>query len=450
MTAGSALPPRPPDARVRLLATNDLLATVAPLPAGPGRAGTVDGVAGLLELESRRGPAVWLDAGDFTGGPLWSLTGRRDWALVADLPIGAAAAGNHEFDEGTDAARSGAGALAFPLLCANADAGLAPTRLIDTAAGVVGVIGLTHPQVHRLAPGPEPVGDPAGLVRDHARRLREAGADWIVVLQHDGVEWWPETSRPGVRSSRWLDDIRGWSSHADVVLGGHTLGRWSGRLGSTVVGHAHPFAASVLVVDLTTSGAVPAGFAAVAPAAPGSDVRRAAAEHLAAAAAERIGTNPTPLTSVPGAGPYLPSVVADAFRSTGRADAAFVPPHAFFTQAPVDGAGAALAAGPVSELDLHRLFPFPDDAVIVARIDAGELGRLRRAHDQRTDPRTPGNDHLWWNWSRTPAGVSDPKENPHTVALLEHVRPLAESWLGRPLAVDDRFSARDAMRGYFR
>lgn len=450
MTAGSTLPPRPPEVRVRLLATNDLLASVAPLPAGHGRSGTVDGVAGLLEQESRRGPTLWLDSGDFTGGPLWSLTGRRDWALLADLPIGAAAAGNHEFDEGTAAARAGAEALAFPLLCANAAAGLAPARLIGTAAGAVGVIGLTHPHVHRLAPGPEPVGDPADVVRAHATRLRAAGADWIVVLQHDGVEWWPEAPRAGVRSSRWLDDLLGWSTHADAVLGGHTLGRWAGRLGSTVVGHAHPFAESVLVVDLTTSGAVPAGFAAVPPAAPGSHVRRGAAERLAVAAAERVGTIPAALTSVPGAGEYLPSAVADAFRTAAGADAAFVPPHAFFTQAPVDGTVAALAAGPVSELDLHRLFPFPDDSVIVAGIEAGELGRLRRAHDERTDPRTPGNDHLWWNWSRTPAGVSDPKENPHTVALLEHVRPLAESWLGRPLTVEDRFSARDAMRGYFR
>ncbi|WP_116947362.1 metallophosphoesterase [Jiangella endophytica] len=423
------------------------------MPTSHGRAGTVDGIVDVLDQESRRGPVLWLDAGDFTGGPLWSLTGRRDWALVADLPIGAAAAGNHEFDEGIEAAQAGADAVSFPLLCADADAGLPSTRLIGTAAGIVGVIGLTHPQVHRLAPGPTPAGDPAGIVRGHAQQLREAGADWIVVLQHDGVRWWPDTSRPsraGVRSDRWIGDIRGWSSSADAVLGGHTLGRWAGRHGTTVVGHAHPFAASLLVVDLTTSGATPAGFVAVPPSAPGSAPRRTAAERLAAASAERIGTNPTALTSVPGAGGYLPSVVADAFRSTDRADSAFVPPHAFFTQAPVDGASAALAAGAVSELDVHRLFPFPDDAVAVVGIEAGDLGRLRQAHDRRTDPRASDNDHLWWNWSRTPAGVSNLKENPHTVAMLEHVRPLAETWLGRQLTVEDRFSARDAIRGFFR
>jgi 2',3'-cyclic-nucleotide 2'-phosphodiesterase (5'-nucleotidase family) len=172
------LPPPLPGTELRILATSDLGAAVTPARTSFGEAGTCAGVAALLERE--RGPAIWLDVGDLVvGHASYPLLGERPWAEVAELPIAAAAAGNHEFDDGVEALLAAAPRLSFPLLCANADVGLPATATLDG----VGVIGLTHRSV-------APVD--AEQVVELARELRSGGARWVVALLHDGVEWWPE------------------------------------------------------------------------------------------------------------------------------------------------------------------------------------------------------------------------------------------------------------------
>jgi Calcineurin-like phosphoesterase len=139
---------------LRILATSDLGATVVPLPASSGEYGTCAGIAERLERERAAQPTVWLDAGDLVvGSPAHPLVGARPWDEVAELPIAAAAAGNHEFDDGLDALLAAALSLGYPLLCANIDVGLPATALLDTEAGPLGVIGLTHPQIHLSSRG---------------------------------------------------------------------------------------------------------------------------------------------------------------------------------------------------------------------------------------------------------------------------------------------------------
>jgi 2',3'-cyclic-nucleotide 2'-phosphodiesterase (5'-nucleotidase family) len=98
-----ALPPAVEGTVLRVLATTDLGATFVPVPASFGTHGTCAGVVWLLELERKRQPTVWLDAGDLVVGPVGVLLGRRPWGEMAQLPIAAAAAGNHEFDDGVPA-----------------------------------------------------------------------------------------------------------------------------------------------------------------------------------------------------------------------------------------------------------------------------------------------------------------------------------------------------------
>jgi 2',3'-cyclic-nucleotide 2'-phosphodiesterase (5'-nucleotidase family) len=93
-------PPARPGTALRVLATTDLAGSLVPVPTSYGEGGTCAGVAELLERERERQPTVWLDAGDFTVGPAFPLLGERPWADMAELPIAAAAAGNHEFDDG--------------------------------------------------------------------------------------------------------------------------------------------------------------------------------------------------------------------------------------------------------------------------------------------------------------------------------------------------------------
>ena len=74
---------------------------------------------------------MWLDAGDLTVGPAAPLLGQRPWGDMAALPIDAAAAGNHEFDDGVPALPEAARELSFPLLCANVDAGLPGSAMVQ-------------------------------------------------------------------------------------------------------------------------------------------------------------------------------------------------------------------------------------------------------------------------------------------------------------------------------
>src|SRR5215217_3433891 len=89
-------------AELRIISSSDLGATVVPLPASFGAFGTCAGIESMLEASQV--PAVWFDVGDLVvGSPATPLLGERPWREVADLPIAAAAVGNHEFDDGLGA-----------------------------------------------------------------------------------------------------------------------------------------------------------------------------------------------------------------------------------------------------------------------------------------------------------------------------------------------------------
>src|SRR5829696_8973341 len=199
----TGLPTPLPGTALRILSTSDLGAATTPLRTSTGESGTCAGVVSLLEHERKRVPAVWLEAGDLVvGHPSYPLIGERPWSDVAGLPIAAAAAGNHDFDDGPQALLAAAEWLAFPLLCANADAGLEPTALVETGGGPLGVIGLTHPHVVLLSDVPRPrAGWHEGVV-DLARGLRADGARWVVALLHEGVAWWPAAGGDGPIATR--------------------------------------------------------------------------------------------------------------------------------------------------------------------------------------------------------------------------------------------------------
>ena len=149
---------------LRILSTSDLGAATVPLPTSHGDAGTCDGIVERLEAERERQPTIWLDCGDLVvGHPSYPVLEERPWADVADLPIAAAAVGNHEFDDGMEAFRRAAGTVNFPLLCANVDVGLPPSAIVPTPAGGVGVIGLTHPGATSMVVAD--LGDDGAVVR---------------------------------------------------------------------------------------------------------------------------------------------------------------------------------------------------------------------------------------------------------------------------------------------
>ena len=432
------LAPALPGTALRILATTDLAAELIPRRVSWGESGTCAGVVELLERERERQPTVWVDAGDLTVGPAAPLLGRRPWEDIAELPIDAAAAGNHEFDDGVPALLDAARVLPFPLLCANVDVGLPGAAMVDTPAGGMGVIGLTHPYVDRLTEAPPPAGDWAERVEPLARDLRGQGARWVVAVLHDGVDWWPNLEPGGpptlARAERLADVARPWAGAVDLIVGGHVPDGWVGELAGTPAGHAHVFADSVLVVDLPDGNrarAVVRGWFRVPPLRP----QRAtpAIEALDAAAANVVAESRHTWVSRTGAERYLPELIAAALREAAGTDAGMVLAAQHLTQGSLDGVTAILRAGPVTELDLMWLHGRVDDRPAVVELRPGELAAAVARHDAIADPAARDADLVWWNWSRMPAGVSAENGEPETVAVMPWVAPRLAELLGRDL-----------------
>jgi 2',3'-cyclic-nucleotide 2'-phosphodiesterase (5'-nucleotidase family) len=418
-----------------VLGSTDLGATLVPRRRSYGVGGTCAGIAAILDDERDRQPTVWLDAGDLTVGPAGVLLGARPWADLARLPVAAAATGNHEFDDGVPALLEAARRLPYPLLCANVDVGLPASALVDTGAGPLGVIGLTHPHSHLFSQAPPPIDGWADRVGALAAGLRRDGARWVVVLLHDGVDWWPTDDRGtfGTRSDRLAAVAAPWAPHADLILGGHTPGAWIGELGGTPAAHPHLFAASVVVVDVLAPPARPVirgvyPVPAVPPTAPS-----AATDALEAAADRVVARTGRCWLGRTGASAYLPDLVAAALRVAGSADAGLAPASQHTTQGALDGAVAALGPGPVTELDLMELFGFDDDRPAVVGLRPGEFGTAVDRFHQVADPASQAGDRLWWNWCRMPPGTSTAAARPSTVAVLPHMVPRLAELLGRDL-----------------
>jgi hypothetical protein len=430
---------------LRILATSDLGAATWPLRTSYGESGTIAGVVELLERSREKRPTVWLELGDLVvGHPSYPLLGERPWADVADLPIAAASAGNHDFDDGLEALHSAAARLRFPLLAANVDAGLAGSVLLDTEAGPLGVIGLTHPRVDALSGGaPAPVDTDVGEL---ARALRRDGARWVVALLHDGVEWWPEGRGVATRSTRLEGVVRGWAAEVDVILGGHNFAAWSGTLAGTPFAEPNLWAASAVVVDLVDDDApLIQGIRRVAPVRP--ERSSPAIEAVRSLEGRVVGSLPERWLARTGASRYLPDLLASAFRGATGADAGFVLPSYHGIQAPVDGAIGALGPGPVTELDLLRMVAALDYDPVVVELREGELDEVVAAYWATADPRNRAGDELPWNWCRMPAGVSRGEREPASVACIPAVADHLAQWLDRDLVPQAAgVSAMDALR----
>jgi 2',3'-cyclic-nucleotide 2'-phosphodiesterase (5'-nucleotidase family) len=428
----TVLPAARPATRLRVLATTDLGASLVPIRTSYGLGGTCAGIVTLLERERERQPTLWLDAGDLVVGPAGLLLGERPWADIGALPVDAAAAGNHEFDDGVPALLDAVPGLGFPLLCANADLGLPSSVLLGEG---LGVIGLTHPHADRLSRAPRLAAGWRERVAPLAAELRGRGAEWVVVLLHDGVDWWP-SGDPGdpvaARPDRLARQVAPWADAVDLIIGGHVVAGWTGTLAGTPAAHAAIFAASVAVIDLPEPPAR-AEVRGVFPVPPERPRRRSAAvDALDAAGAEVAGESAHDWVARPGAARYLPDLIAETLRVATGADAGFALAGQHATQGALDGVVAAFPAGPVTRLDLARLFPY-DDRPAVAELRPGELAAAVAAHDAHTDPLARGSDGLWWNWARMRAGVAAGPGEPRTVALVPFAVPRLGELLGREL-----------------
>ena len=157
--------------------------------------------------------------------------------------------GNHEFEWGVQHLRDHAPETGFPLLCANApEVGLPSTTVVETDGGIVSFVGLTclDPGVYVSAPNLD-LGD---VAIGHAEELRASGAEWVVALLHDGVDWRFGAAGYEAHPERFSEVCRPWAHAVDAIFASHTFGRWIGRVEGTPVVQPWPFGAELGVVEL--------------------------------------------------------------------------------------------------------------------------------------------------------------------------------------------------------
>lgn len=300
--------------------------------------------------------AVVLGSGDNTAPGALSLAteGRAAFGFVGAVGAAADTFGNHDFDFGADTARELAAEAPHPWLCANAfrdgerfaAAATTPSTLVETAAGTVGVVGVTHPKTSAINPAAAGIDftDPVPAVREHAANVREQGADYVAVVSHAG--------HGDERIARGTD--------VDAVLGGHIHDVYAEVVAGTGVvrpGRAGRYFAEVTLGDPPTvtvhdvdgthrDGAVTASIRKQL-AANGLDGVVATVE----APIERTERAATVAESPVG------NLVADALRWRADADVALSPPGAIRSGDPL--------AGDVTVADLEGLTPYDDDLVVV-------------------------------------------------------------------------------------
>lgn len=221
-------------------------------PATVNDDGTVGGVARLATLLNERRaaagdePLLLLDGGDFTMGTLFHTIAREigsELRLMSDLGYDAAVIGNHEFDfrpAGLAAMISSAhkakGDALVPLLSSNmrfdpaskaddslqahAEAGrILPYRLIERGGIRFGLFGLLGNDAVAVSPMIKPVtfADPVATAKETVAKLREEGAEVVILLSHMGVTQQDDASWRG-EEVELVEQVPG----IDIVVGGHS------------------------------------------------------------------------------------------------------------------------------------------------------------------------------------------------------------------------------------
>jgi 2',3'-cyclic-nucleotide 2'-phosphodiesterase (5'-nucleotidase family) len=186
----------------------------------------------------------------------------------------------------------------------------------------------------------------------------------VVALIHDGVGWSIGSRGYVADPERFAALCRPWAWSVDAIVGTHTLGRWIGSVERTPVVQPWPLGAELGVVEFARGGKARAY--GITPET-GGRWTGAGSGLLDEASSTVLGTLEDPLHARSDGPSPLVDFFAKALREAAGTDAAAV--DMVGVQPPMDGVLAYLPAGPVTEADLVRVYPWPDATV------AGELGR---------------------------------------------------------------------------
>lgn len=415
---------------VHLFGINDLHGNLEPPSGGNGQVGEFSaGGAAYLSTHLQRLRAAYLDsavlsAGDNIGaGPLVSSL-FHDEPTVSFLNragVVASAVGNHELDHGvSELGRLRSGGCApdgcspgepftgarFDYLAANlTDAhgefppGVRPWTMLTVGGHRIGVVGVVTPDTVNLV-FPEGIrgytfGDEAEAINRYVPALKQAGAETVVALVHDGGAQGTAPAATDYNGCAEISpDVPALAAHTDpavrVLFTAHSHQAYSCEFDGKVVTQAASFGR--LITDVTlrfrdgtvTAHAVNRVVTRDVP--PDPEVTKLVGYFSAQAAprAQRVvGTAAAPLSRAASAGGESPlgAVIADAMldvtRDSGRAVAAFMNPG---------GVRADIDPGPITYGGIYRTQPFGNQVVTLTLTGRQILDLLEQQWNNQSKP----------------------------------------------------------------
>ena len=368
-TTNPATAKRRPATRLRIIGTNDFHGALEPRPDATGkrRGGAAYWATAIHHAAAGCLPpaceTILLDAGDqFQGTPASNLAfGRPVVAIFNQLGLAAAALGNHEFDWGQDTLRARMRDARYAILGANvryADGRHVPwiraDTLVQRGALRIGVIGVATPLTPTTTRAAN-VADlrflpPAPIVDSLARRLRARGADYVIVVEHDGAF----CDRDGATNCKGeiLDLARALEEPVDAIISGHTHSLVNTTLNGIPVLQARSSGTAIAVIDLGPDGSthsvpdVVTDSLAADPAIAG--IVAEAVKGVAPFVERPVATIASDLTREGNQYP-LGNLIADAMRARGKGDVAVMNNG---------GIRANLRAGTATYGSLYEIQPF--------------------------------------------------------------------------------------------
>jgi hypothetical protein len=343
---------------VRILTTNDFVASFFPQPTSYGR---LPGAAALQatvdDLRTEAGGGFWIDTGDLAQGSALGALSDGVWPFLAlrELSIDVAVVGNHELDWGAAHLRRWSAELPFPLLAANLRLGLPASLMLSADGRAVGVIGVSLPAMAAMHPGVTADPDPVGMVVGHATELRTQGARHVVLALHDGVDALPGADAVTVATERMHALCERLHGSVDLVLGGHTLTCYAGSLAGVPFLQPWAFGSQVGVADLDDDGRVQLRLVDVGSRRPWTG---SGAGAQAALEAEVVGRLERPLLQASGRVFTLAHAIGDGvLQIDDQLDRIYIGPGDLWNQPARDGVHAFLGAGDVTMAQVLRLTP---------------------------------------------------------------------------------------------
>jgi 2',3'-cyclic-nucleotide 2'-phosphodiesterase / 3'-nucleotidase / 5'-nucleotidase len=224
--------------RLRILATNDFHGRMLPETFSWSEGRMVGGAVALdghFDEEKRgfAGPTLILDGGDvMQGTPISNLTkGRSTVDFFNRAGYRAAAIGNHEFDWTVPVLSERIKQASYAWLGANIfvagtdkhPSWAKPTAMITVAGIKVGIVGLATEETPNVTKASNVVGlefrSGIAAINQWVPRLREQGADYVVVVAHSGAFCDRDFKKCDGEIIEWA---RGVTHKPDLIVAGHT------------------------------------------------------------------------------------------------------------------------------------------------------------------------------------------------------------------------------------